>query len=63
MEHKARFFDDFGVEEDDINEPEEENPEKKETLSAKPPDFRALFSGNNDDHFRIGIKFTRLGIR
>eukprot|EP00850_Spirogloea_muscicola_P022785 SM000311S11931 [mRNA] locus=s311:106610:112559:- [translate_table: standard] len=29
----------------------------------KPLDHTALFSGNNDDHFRIGIKLTRRSIK
>ncbi|CAM6111222.1 unnamed protein product [Calypogeia fissa] len=63
VEHKARFFDDFGVEEDNTDGENEEDPGKKETKSGKPADFRALFKGNNDDHFRIGIKFTRNSIK
>ncbi|KAG6543850.1 hypothetical protein Mapa_014690 [Marchantia paleacea] len=62
VEHKDRFFDDFGA----LDEEDAEAlgvPNKKDPKAGKPADFRALFSGNNDDHFRIGLKFTRKGIK
>ncbi|KAL3683520.1 hypothetical protein R1sor_001542 [Riccia sorocarpa] len=61
VEHKARFYDDFGA----ADEEDEEGVDipRKDPKAGKPADFRALFSGNNDDHFRIGIKFTRKGVK
>lgn len=61
VEHKARFYEDFGAADDEDAEGLDV-PIKKDLKAGKPADFRALFSGNNDDHFRIGVKFTRLAL-
>ncbi|KAI5074322.1 hypothetical protein GOP47_0010283 [Adiantum capillus-veneris] len=57
-EHKERFFDEFGAEDDGSDEDAAEKAK-----STKPTDFNALFRGNNDDHFRIGMKFTRKSVK
>ncbi|RUP44070.1 hypothetical protein BC936DRAFT_149979 [Jimgerdemannia flammicorona] len=51
QEHRKRFFDEYDVPE----------PDKEDDLaySDKPADHVAAFRGNVDDHFRLGIKFTR----
>lgn len=59
VEHQERFFEEFGVEDDS----EVENETLKGRKTSKPADFHALFGGNNDDHFRIGIKFTRKSVK
>ncbi len=33
------------------------------SLRGKPDDFKALFAGNRDDHFRCGLKLTRKSVR
>ncbi len=39
------------------------NEKARARRAAKPSEWRALFSGNTDDHFRLGIKITRGSIR
>ena len=53
-ENRKRFQEQFGL------PPGTEDPL---LVSNKPDDFKALFGGNHDDLFRIGIKFTRRTIK
>ncbi|KAK6923621.1 U3 small nucleolar RNA-associated protein 25 [Dillenia turbinata] len=69
VEHIDRFSDTFGaggVEDDgDMDELNNGgyNGSWKSRKSSKPTDFQVLFGGNNDDHFMMGIKFTRRSIK
>jgi U3 small nucleolar RNA-associated protein 25 len=51
QENKARFEKDYSLDEPDS------------IPASKPADFRDKFEGNDDDLFRIGIKFTRKSMK
>ncbi|XP_016496688.1 protein NUCLEOLAR FACTOR 1 [Nicotiana tabacum] len=63
VEERERFYREFGagVSKDREDEDAVESSESKK--SSKPSDFQALFGGNNNDHFMLGIKFTRRSIK
>uniref|UniRef100_A0A7N6BVX0 U3 small nucleolar RNA-associated protein 25 homolog n=1 Tax=Anabas testudineus TaxID=64144 RepID=A0A7N6BVX0_ANATE len=52
VSNKKRFKEEFGEEADD----------KPPTLQ-RPDDYHAIFTGNVDDHFRIGVSIVRSSIR
>ncbi|KAI5664894.1 hypothetical protein M9H77_24217 [Catharanthus roseus] len=61
VENIDRFTEEFGSGRTDGDEVDFENPKTKK--SSKPSDFQALFGGNNNDHFMIGIKYLGRRIR
>ncbi|XP_057508744.1 protein NUCLEOLAR FACTOR 1 isoform X2 [Actinidia eriantha] len=64
VEHLDRFSDEYGTGVADNNDYEDNDFEDGQSQkTSKPPDFQALFGGNNNDHFMIGIKFTRRSIK
>lgn len=52
--NNQRFYDEFGEEKDEKSKREQES--KK---SYKPEDFEAIFTGNTDDSFRLGISVAK----
>ncbi|XP_036431105.1 digestive organ expansion factor isoform X2 [Colossoma macropomum] len=52
VSNKKRFKDEFG-----------EDPNDKPTNLHRPDDYNAVFSGNVDDHFRIGLSILKRSMR
>lgn len=58
IQGKQRLLDDFGPGEDAFDG-EELTERGKRVKQQQPAEHKALFDGNCDDHFRIGMKITR----
>lgn len=52
VQHRARLLEEFEVEEGFA-------APQAAALARKAPEHRALFSGNTDDHFRLGVRLMR----
>ncbi|KAM8833307.1 U3 small nucleolar RNA-associated protein 25 homolog [Synchiropus picturatus] len=52
VSYKKRFKEEFG-----------DDPDDKPPNLRRPADYRATFSGNVDDHFRIGLSIIRSSVR
>lgn len=67
VEHLDRLYKDFGNgdvgKNEDMVELSLNDQISSSQKSSKPSDFQALFGGNNEDLFMIGIKFTRKSIK
>ncbi|XP_073290423.1 protein NUCLEOLAR FACTOR 1 isoform X2 [Primulina huaijiensis] len=64
VENIQRFYEEFGsgITKDKDDHNDSENTKTK--MSTKPSDFEALLGrDNNNDHFMIGVKFTKRGIK
>ena len=63
MVMQGRFLEEFGVQEGEEGDTAGQGTSKKAEQAGpglgKPAEHEVLFSGNCDDHFRLGIKVTR----
>lgn len=70
VSNKKRFFDAFGPSGDENDADEEENKneddnnkKEDENKKEKPEDFNLLFSGNVEDHFKIGLSVSKKSLK
>ena len=62
VQGKARFEEEYGPGSDGEDE-EEAGGERGGRGARLPPDAAALFAGNADDHFRLGVRVTRGAVK
>jgi U3 small nucleolar RNA-associated protein 25 len=72
IQNKERFMEEFGTGEEEsqkdgntipADDLEGLNARERAAIARKPIEHRSLFSGNADDHFRLGMKLTRGAVR
>ena len=63
VSNKKRFFDGFGPGSDEDDDEEESEAKNEEYEARKPEDFKLLFSGNTEDHFKIGLSVAKKSIK
>ncbi len=70
VSNKKRFFDSFGPSGEDSNEKNDQDDEndddekqQDENKKEKAEDFNLLFSGNVEDHFKIGLSVSKKSLK
>eukprot|EP00198_Chlamydomonas_reinhardtii_P002817 XP_001692153.1 predicted protein [Chlamydomonas reinhardtii] len=62
VQGKEKFLEQF-TDPEEMAEEENMDEAARARLAAKPSEHRALFAGNIDDHFRLGIKVTKGAVK
>lgn len=64
VSNKKRFFDSFGPSGDEDKSEKTKNDEENEEKNLHhDEDYDFLFSGNTDDHFKIGISVSKKSLK
>ena len=63
VSNKKRFFDSFGPEGDEPNKGDEKNEEDGEMKKERADDHSFLFSGNVEDHFKVGLSISKKSLK
>lgn len=58
--NKKKFYDEFGEEKDEDSGKQKPSTSSEDNkIRRKPVDFEAIFTGNTDDYFRIGVSVAK----